>query len=88
MRSFFAVKRIRLIWLDIFVERLNREEKSNADWTNRQILEQIEREETKKTKLLVSSLPIKSQSMVPFASRKKIGSASKYYSRRAYYDHG
>ena len=25
---------IRLIWFDIFVERVNREEKSRTDWTN------------------------------------------------------
>ena len=43
LRSFFAVTRIRLIWLDIFLARVNREEKgqaeSHADWTNRHILE-------------------------------------------------
>ena len=51
--------RIRLIKLDIFVERVSREEKSHADWTNRHISEQENREE-KKTKLSVSSLRIMS----------------------------
>ena len=36
---FFAVTRIRLIWFDIFLARVNWEEKSHADWTNRHILE-------------------------------------------------
>ena len=33
-KFFFAVTRIRLIWLDIFLTLVNREEKSHADWTN------------------------------------------------------
>ena len=33
--------------MDIFIERLNREEKSRADWTNPYILEQVNREEKK-----------------------------------------
>ena len=59
VRRFFAVARIRLIWFDIFLEQVNREEKSHIDWTNRHILEQVNGEE-KKTKLLVSCLLIKS----------------------------
>ena len=39
LRRFFAVTRIRLILLDIFAERVNREEKSHADWTNWHILD-------------------------------------------------
>ena len=54
--KFFAVTCTRLNWLEIFVERVNREEKSHADWTNRRILEQMNHEE--KDKLLVSSLLI------------------------------
>ena len=38
---------IRLIRLDIFVERVNREEKSHVDWTNRHIQGQMNREEKK-----------------------------------------
>ena len=45
--------------MDIFVERVYREEKTNAEWTNRRILELMDREE-KKTKLPVSGLLIKS----------------------------
>ena len=45
-------------WLDILVERVNREEKSHADWTNRHILEQINREEKEST-LSASRLLIK-----------------------------
>ena len=29
----------------MFVERVNREEKSHVDWTNRHIVEQMDREE-------------------------------------------
>ena len=41
------------------MEQVNREEKSHADWTNRHILEQMNREE-KKAKMSVSSLLIQS----------------------------
>ena len=58
MWKFFPIIRIRLIWLDAFVERVNREEKSHADWTNRHILKQ--NREEKNTKLSISSLLIKS----------------------------
>ena len=57
------VERIRLIWLDIFVERVNREEVSHSDRTNRHNIEQMNCK--KRTELLVSSLLIK-KSMVPF----------------------
>ena len=40
---FFAVKHIQLIWLDLFVKQVNCEEKSQADWTNRHVLEQMNR---------------------------------------------
>ena len=53
LRIFFAVTRIRQNWLDVFVEQVNREEKSHADWTNWHILEQMNHNE--KNKLLVSS---------------------------------
>ena len=33
--------------MDIFVKQVNCEEKSHADWTNRHILEQMNREEKK-----------------------------------------
>ena len=45
--GFFAVTSIRLIWLDIFVERANHVEKSLADWMNQDILEQLICEERK-----------------------------------------
>ena len=59
LQGLFLVWRIRLIWLDIIVEQVNRKEKSYASWTNRHILEQMNREE-QKTKLSVSCLVTKS----------------------------
>ena len=44
MQSFFAIKRIRLIWLDILIEWVNREEKTHADWMNQHIFEEMNRE--------------------------------------------
>ena len=52
------VTRIWLIWLDEFLEQINREEKSHTDRTNWHILEQVNDEE-KKIKLSVSSPLIK-----------------------------
>ena len=48
LQSFFAVTRIKLIWLDIFLAGVNREEESRADWTIRHILEQMSCEEKKR----------------------------------------
>ena len=48
-RFFFMVTRFQLIWLDIFVERVNREEKSHVHWTNRYILEHEQRRKKVKT---------------------------------------
>ena len=47
VQRFFAETRIRLIRLNIFVERVNRVEKSHVDWANWHILEQMNREEKK-----------------------------------------
>ena len=58
LRSSFAVTRIWLIWLDLFLARVNREEKCHADWTNRHILEKWTVKKNK-PKLSVSSLLIK-----------------------------
>ena len=62
-KFFFAVTRIRLIWLDILIARVNREEKNHAeslaDWTNRHILEKWTLKK-KKSNLSVSCLIIKS----------------------------
>ena len=35
------------ILIGLFVEQVNREEKSHADWTNQHVVEQINREEKK-----------------------------------------
>ena len=56
---FFVVTRIPLIWLDIFLARVNCEAKRHADWTNRHILKKWNVKKNK-TKLSVSNLLIKS----------------------------
>ena len=58
--KFFAVTRIWLIWLDIFVERVNSQKKSHADWTNRHMLEQMNHEKKRQT------VTLQFTTMVPF----------------------
>ena len=58
----------------VFLEWVNREEKSHADWTNRHILEQINHEEKRQT------VSFQFNNMVhAFFLLDKLGSTGKYY---------
>ena len=60
--------------MDVFVERVNPEEKSRADWMNRHILEQMNHEEKRQT------VSFQFNNMVrAFFPHGKLDSAGNYY---------